>query len=148
MTKRYPTADCLEPDCVLPRHPFFDTPKDQASFVECIDAIDRVKAMIELCDFLELDDNRGGLSPRAAFGYYWITVLTRSTLSYVSDRLMVLDKQKTEKHKQESAYLSALVKSLHSLGRENRERFLNNASAQMNIKRSALDRFVRKKSKQ
>ena len=137
-----------EQDCVLPPHPFFQASKDQASFVDCIDAIDHANAVIALCDFLKLDDDHGGLSSDAAFGYYWITVLTRGTLSYVSDRLMILDRQKREKHKQESAYLSALVKSLHSLGRENRERFLNNAAGQMNIKRSALDKFVRKRAKQ
>lgn len=148
--EKHPPTDSLEveQDCTLPRHPFFDIAKDQASFVECIDAIDRVRAVIELCDFLGLDDNHGGLSPRAAFGYYWINVLMQSTLAYVSSRLMVLNKQKTYELEQESAYLSALVKSIDCLGRENREHFLSNAAAQMNVKRSTLDKFVRKRTKQ
>ena len=136
-----------EPDCVIPHHPFFDPDIDQASFIDCIDAIDRVKAMIELADALDLEDHNGGLTPNAAFGYFWTTMMTRGTLSYVSNRLVVLEKQNAEKHKLESRYLSALVRSLHSLGRGNRERLLNSVAGELNIKRSTLDEFVRKKGK-
>jgi len=136
--------DSLEPEqgCVLPPHPFFQASKDQASFVDCIDAIDHVSTVIELCDFLKLDDNHGGLSSDAAFGYYWITVLMRGTLSYVSDRLATLDRQKYEDHKRDSAYLSALSNSLHTLGHDNREHFLNNTATQMNLTRLDLDKFI------
>lgn len=132
----------------IPRHPFFEFANDQASFIECIDAINRVESMIELCNFLNLDgDSEGGLTPRAASGYYWLSVLTRETLSYVSDRLMALNKQQREKHQGKAACLSALLMSLPSLGGVNRDRFLNSAAAQMNISRSELDQFVCKTMK-
>ena len=71
-----------EPAQPIPRHPFFDFDNEHASFIDCIDAIDRVGAMIELCDFLKLDsESEGGLTPKAAFGYYWVSVLTQGTLS-------------------------------------------------------------------
>lgn len=142
-----PTDD-FKQECVLPRHPLFDTDEEQASFTDCVDAIDRVRSIIALYDFLELGEDRGGLSSDAAFGCYWINVMNRGTLSYVSDRLMDLDRQNRERRKHESGYLSALFGSLHTLGRDNRERFLNNTAAQMNITRSAVDQFVRKKTKQ
>ena len=97
-----PSTDNPKPAHPIPRHPFFDFANDQASFIECIDAINRVESMIELCDFLKLDsDSEGGLTPKAAFGYYWVSVLTRGTLSYVSDRLLELNRQQREKHQKE-----------------------------------------------
>ena len=72
--KTIPPIDTPEPTHPIPHHPFFDFDKEQASFIDCIDAIDRVGAMIELCDFLKLDgDSEGGLTPKAAFGYYWVS---------------------------------------------------------------------------
>jgi len=137
-----------KPALPIPRHPFFEFANDQASFIECIDAINRVESMIELGNFLNLDcDSEGGLTPKAASGYYWLSVLTRETLSYVSDRLLELNKQQQEKHQGKAAYLSALLMSLPSLGGVNRDRFLNNAAAQMNISRSELDQFVGKATK-
>ena len=138
--------DNPEPARPIPRHPFFDFANDQASFIECIDAINRVEAMIELCDFLKLD-SEGGLTPKATLGYYWLSVLTRGTLSYVSDRLLALHRHQQEKYQGMAAYLSALLMSLPSLGGVNRDRFLNSAAAQMDISRSELDQFVRKTTK-
>ena len=125
----------------IPRHPFFKRSSKHASFTDCIDAIDRVKSLVELCDYLELDESRGGLSSNAAFGYYWITVLNRETLTYVSKRLRELDKGRKAKHRQDSTYMSALLKSLHTLGSENRERLLNNTAAQLNLTRPVLDQY-------
>jgi hypothetical protein len=143
--KTAPPIDNPKPAQPIPHHPFFEFANDQASFIECIDAINRVESMIELCNFLNLDgDSEGGLTPKAASGYYWLSVLTRETLSYVGDRLVELNRQQREKHQGKAAYLSALLRSLPSLGGVNRDRFLNNAAAQMNITRSELDQFVRK----
>ena len=101
--------------------------------------------MIALCDFLKLDgDSEGGLTPEAAFGFYWVSVLTRDTLAYVSDRLLELHRQQREKQQGRAACLSALFMSLPSLGGVNRDRFLNSAAARMDISRSELDRFIRK----
>ena len=128
----------------IPNHPFFEFSKDQATFIQCMDAIDRVEAIAELCNFLKLDsDSEGGLTPKAAFGYYWISVLTRGTLSYVSGRLMDLNREQQEKHQRKAAHLSALLTSLPTLGSVNRDRFLNNAAAQMDITRSDLDQLVK-----
>jgi len=144
-----PPINNPEPTCPMPRHPFFDFDNDQASFIDCIDAINRVDAMIELCDFLKLDgDSEGGLTLKAAFGYYWVSVLTRGTLCYVSDRLRVLDRQQQEKHQSKAAYLSALLKALPTLGGINYDRFLNSTAAQMDITRSDLDQFIRKEKRQ
>ncbi len=134
--------DDLEEKCVLPRHPLFDTDKDQAGFTDCVDAIDRVRSIIALYDFLELGDDCGGLSSDAAFGCYWINVMNRGALSYVSDRLMDLDKQNGQRLKLKSAYLSALAASLPALGRKNRDRLLNNIAAKMDITRATVDQYI------
>ncbi len=141
--------DTPEPAQPIPRHPFFDFDNEHASFIDCIDAIDRIGAVIELCDFLKLDgDSEGGLTPDAAFGYYWISVLMRGTLSYVSDRLRVLDRQQQENHQSKATCLSALLKALPTLGGINHDRFLNNTAAQMDISRSELDQFIHKEKRQ
>jgi hypothetical protein len=143
--KTAPPIDNPKPAHPIPHHPFFEFTKDRASFIECIDAINRVESVIELCDFLKLDgDSEGGLTPKAAFGYYWVSVLTRGTLSYVSDRLMVLNRQQREKHQGKASYLSALLRALPALDSVNRDRFLNSAAAQMSITRSDLDQIIRK----
>ena len=129
-------------DCSIPCHPFFETVIDQASFTDCINAIDRVRAVISLSDALTLDEEQGGLSPDAAFGFYWVTVLTRSALSYVSDRLVALNRENEEKHEQESAYLSALFRSLPALDGEWRERLLHLIAVQMGITRSDIEQFI------
>jgi hypothetical protein len=54
--------------------------------------------MIELCSCLKLEEEHAGLSSDAAFGFYWITVLMQSALSYASNRLVVLNMEKGEKH--------------------------------------------------
>ncbi len=133
--------NCTSSPHPTPRHPFFKESGKYASFTDCIDAIDRVRSLVELCDYLELDESRGGLSSSAAFGYYWITVLNRETLNYVSKRLRELDKNRKAKHRQDSTYMSALLKSLHTLGSENRERLLNNTAAQLNLTRPVLDQY-------
>lgn len=94
--------DNPKPARPIPRHPFFDSGNDQASFIECIDALNRVESMIELNDYLKLDsDSEGGLTPKAAYGYYLLSGLVRETLSYVSDRLLQLNRQQGEKHEKE-----------------------------------------------
>ena len=146
--KTAPPIDNPKPAQPIPQHPFFELTKDRASFIGCIDAINRVESVIELCDFLKLDsDSEGGLTPKAAFGYYWLSVLTRGTLSYVSDRLMVLNRQQREKHQGKDTYLSALLRALPALDSVNRDRFLNSAAAQMIISRTELDQFIRKTTK-
>ncbi len=141
-----PTNGDHETDCELPSNPLFRSPSGQASFGECIEAIGHVNEVIELFDFLELDDSRGGLSLNASYGLYWINLMMRGALSYIGERLTVLNKQVAEDYWQESVCLSALAASLETLGRENRERFLNSAAAQMKISRPELDNFVREKA--
>ncbi|MES9863276.1 MAG: hypothetical protein ABW157_22170 [Candidatus Thiodiazotropha sp. LLP2] len=126
----------------LPSHPFFENVIDQASFTDCINAIDRVRTVISLSDALTLDEEQGGLSPDAAFSFYWVTVLTRSALSYVSDRLLALSREDEERQEQESAYPSALFNSLPALSDECRERLLHNMAAQMDITRSDIEQFI------
>ena len=46
----------------------------------------------------KVGDIEGGLTPKAAYGFYWISVLTRGALSYVSDRLIALNRQQKEQH--------------------------------------------------
>ena len=104
--------------------------------------------MVELCDFLNMEsDTEAGLSPKAAFGYFWVLVMMRETISYVSDRLMALNRQQREKHQRKAAYLSALLMSLPTLGGVNRDRFLNSVAVNMNISRTELDQFIRKTMK-
>ncbi len=143
--QKTPPNDNSKPECSVPPHPFFECSEGQATFIQCIDAIDRVGSMIALCDALKLDTDNG-LTPKAAFGYYWVSVMTRETLSYVSDRMMVLDRQHKEKHQQQSEFLSALLTSLSTLGRDNRDRFLNSAAARMNLARSDLDKVIREET--
>lgn len=140
--------DDLEKEYALPQHPLFDTDKNQASFSECIDVIDRVRSIIALYDFLEVDDDRGGLSTDATFGCYWINTMNRDALSYVSDRLMTLYKKSGEIRRQESASLSALSTSLSTLDNKNRERFLNCFAAQLNITRNEIEQYVDQRSNQ
>jgi hypothetical protein len=130
-------------DSTLPRHPFFETVIDQANFTDCINAIDRVRAVTALCDALTLDEEHGGLSTDAAFGFYWATVLTRSALSYVSDRLVVLNRESEEKHERESAYITALLNSLPTLSQACRERLLNHTAYQMDVSRPDVDQFIK-----
>jgi hypothetical protein len=127
----------------IPRHPFFESAGEQASFSQCLDAIDSVNAVIELCHCLKLDgDTEGGLTPMATYGYHWVTILMQGALAYVNDRLIVLNKQQLEEHQTTSAYLSALLASLPALDDANVERFLNRTASQMGITRSGLDRFI------
>ena len=98
--------------------------------------------MIALCDALKLDDDEGGLSPDAAFGFYWVTVLTRSALTYVSTRLVILGRENEGQFKQTSAYLSALSRSLPSIGPEHREHLLNHMAALLNVTRPEVDQFI------
>ena len=126
----------------VPPHPFFEAVSDPASFKDCINAIDRAGAVIELCNALKLEEEDAGLSPDAAYGFYWITVLARSALSYVSTRMVALSREDEERYGQASAHLSALFSSLPTLGHEHRERLLNQTAAQMNTSRSEVDQFV------
>jgi hypothetical protein len=148
MNTHEPTIDSPDTDCSLPCHPLFRYSTGQASFGECIEAIDHVTGIIELFDFLELHDNRGGLSTNALHGFYWINVMTRSALSYASERLTVLNKQVAEDHWQESVCLSALATSLQMLDRDSSERLLDSAAARMKITRPALDNIVGEKASQ
>jgi hypothetical protein len=143
--KSIPPTDRPEPAHRLPRHPFFEFTANQANFSQCLDAIDRVDAVIELCNCLKLDgDIEGGLTPKAAYGYYWVTLLMRGALSYVSDRLIVLKRQQQETDRTKSACLSALLTALPALDEANSERFLDSAALQMGMTRSSLDQFIHK----
>ena len=131
-----------KPNQALPPHPFFEAVNDPPNLTDCINAIDRAYSVIALCDALKLDEEEGGLSPDAAFGFYWVTVLTRSALSYVSTRLVALDHENKERDKQTSVYLSALSHSLPTIGSEHRERVLNHTATQLNVTRSEVDQFI------
>lgn len=126
--------------CLLPRHPFFESAKEQAGFMECIDAIEYVRSIIELLDSLGWDD--GGLTPTAAAGYYQLSVMTRKSLSYVTGRLIELRLKDEEKIQQSAAYISALLLSLPVLDQGSRDRFLNSVANQMNTARSNVDRLI------
>ncbi len=131
----------------VPPHPFFEFSSGQATFAECIDAIDNVGAMIALCEALKLDDNEG-LTPNAALGYYWVSVMIRETIAYTSNRLTALNALQQEKYQQKAAVLSALLTTLHTLGSDKRDRFLDNTAGLMNLSRSDLDKAIRKEVKQ
>jgi hypothetical protein len=129
----------------IPRHPFFESAGEQASFSQCLDAIDSVNAVIELCHCLKLDgDTEGGLTPMATYGYHWVTILIQGALSYVSDRLIMLNRHQQKAHQKKSAYLSALLTSLTTLDEVDSERFLNSAASHIGITRSGLDQFIHK----
>jgi hypothetical protein len=93
------SVDKTKTECDIPRHPFFESVDNQANFTECINAIDRVRSMIDLCSCLKLEEEHAGLTSDAAYGFYWITVLMQSTLTYVSKRLVILNMEKGEKYK-------------------------------------------------
>ncbi|MES9859796.1 MAG: hypothetical protein ABW157_12890 [Candidatus Thiodiazotropha sp. LLP2] len=130
------------PNPALPPHPFFETVNDPPNLTDCINAIDITYSVIALCDALKLDDDKGGMSPDAAFGFYWVTVLTRSALAYVSARLVALDRENKGWCKQTSAYLSALSRSLPSIGPEHHEHLLNQLVALLNVTRPEVDQFI------
>jgi hypothetical protein len=141
-----PPTGKINTDCAMPRHPFFETVDEQANYTDCINAIDRVRAMIDLCASLKLEEVHSGLSPDAAYGFYWITVLMESALNYVSYRLVELNSEIDGRLKQESAHLSALFNSLPTLGRVNRVRFLNHTASQMDVSRSDIEQFIKMRS--
>ena len=126
----------------LPPHPFFEIAIDQPNFTDCINAIDRARSVIALCDVLKLEEEEGGLSPEAAFGFYWMTVLSRSALSYVSRRLVTLNQENEEQLRQASVYLSALLHSLPTLDGESLERLLDQTAVQLDLARPEVDRFI------
>ncbi|MES9853632.1 MAG: hypothetical protein ABW170_17585 [Candidatus Thiodiazotropha sp. L084R] len=130
------------PNPALPPHPFFETVNNPPNLTDCINAIDRAYSMIALCETLKLDEEEGGLSPDAALGFYWVTVLTRSALSYVSARLVALDRENERRCKQTSAYLSALCRSLTTIGPEHRGHLLNHMATRLNVSRSEVDQFI------
>ena len=138
----------IEKDCnlttpkALPPHPFFETTKDQATFGQCIDGLHRVSAVIELCNALKLEEEHAGLPPDAAYGFYWITVMNRSALAYISNRLLALDREDKTRHQEACAHLSALYHALQTLDSENRERLLNQTATQMNATRPDIDQFM------
>ena len=126
----------------LLRHPFFEAVPGQPNFTDCINAIDRARSVMALCDALKLDEEEGGLPPDAALGFYWLTVLARNALAYVSTRLVELEHEHQATHQQSSACLTALLESLQTLGGEHRERLLNQAAKQMKLTRREIDRLI------
>ena len=126
----------------LLRHPFFEGVPGQPKVTDCINAIDRARSVMALCDALQLDEEAGGLSPDAAFGFYWLTVLARNALAYVGSRLIEWDRENQTKHQQASALLSALLDALPAHGDEHRECVLNQAAAQMMLTRPEIDRMI------
>jgi hypothetical protein len=125
-----------------PPHPFFETVNDPPNLTDCINAIDRAYSIIALCDALKLDEKEGGLSPDATFGFYWVTVLVRSALSFVSARLVALDHESKERDNQTSLYLSALCRSLPSIGSDHYEQLLDHTAARLSLARSEVDQFI------
>ncbi len=131
-------------DVDLPCHPFFETAPAQPGFAHCIDAIDRAVAVIELSRYLKLDEEEGGLSPTAAFGYYWLTEMARSALAYASRRLVQLDRRQEVADQQASACLASLCHSLPVLSRDSRECYLDQTAARMALSRRAVERYIEK----
>ena len=130
------------PDNQLLRHPFFEGVAGQPEFTDCINAIDRAKSMIVLCNALKLSEEDGGLTSEEAFGFYWGRVLTSNALEYVSARLVELNSERGGKQKQTSACLSALFKSLPAIGHENREELLNHTAARLSISRLDVEELI------
>jgi hypothetical protein len=128
----------------IPYHPFFQTAQNRPNFSDCIDAIDRAAAVIELSNYLKLDEEEGGLPQKAAFGYYWVTEMTRSALAYTGQRLIELNRQQGEAGQKASSCLSSLCHAMPVLSRENRERFLNHAALNMDLPRREIDRYIDK----
>lgn len=126
----------------LLRHPFFEEVTGQPNFTDCINAIDRARSMIMLCNALKLSEEDGGLTTDEAFGFYWGRVLTSNALEYVSARLVELNSESGERHRQASAYLSALFNSLPDIAYENREDLLNHTAARLSVSRLEVDGLI------
>ena len=141
-----PQAGKTSTDCAIPRHPFFETSDKQANYIDCINAIDRVRAVIDLCASLKLEEEHTGLSPDAAYGFYWVTILMESALTYTSRRLVELNSEMEGRLKQESAFISALLNSLPTLDHVNRERLLNHTASLMDNSRSDIEQFIKMRS--
>ena len=99
-------------------------------------------AVVALSDYLEIDDK--GLSDQAAFGYYMITMLNKGALSYVSKRLAALDTQNEDSRQQGTRHLSTMAKSLSLLGRDDREKLLDNIAEHFGITRWELGELCSK----
>ena len=141
-TPKQPTTASQKANPELPPHPFFEAVNNPPNLTDCINAIDRAHSLIALCDALKLDEEEGGLTPDAAFGFYWLTVLTRSALSYVTTRLVALERENKERDKQASLYLSALCHSLPTIGSDHYEHLLDHTAARLNLARSEVDEFI------
>lgn len=137
-----PTTASQKTNYELPPHPLFEAVNDPPNLTDCINAIDRAHSMIALCDALKLEEEEGGLTPDAAFGFYWVTVLVRSALSYVSTRLVALDHENKERDHQTSLYLSALCRSLPTIGSDHYEHLLDHTAAHLSLARSEVDQFI------
>jgi hypothetical protein len=99
--KSTPLNDHPDPALPIPTHPFFELTGDRTSFSHCLDVIDRVNAVIELFSCLKLNDEvESGLTPKAANGYFWVSSLMGGALSYVSDRLIMLNTQHKKRIRQ------------------------------------------------
>ncbi|MEW8626586.1 MAG: hypothetical protein AB2551_12595 [Candidatus Thiodiazotropha sp.] len=130
------------PDNQLLRHPFFEEVTGQPDFTDCINAIDRARSMIVLCNTLKLGEEDGGLTSDEAFGFYWGRVLTSNALEYVSARLVELNSERGEKQRQTSACLSALFNSLPAIGNENREELLNHTATRLSVSRLEVEELI------
>jgi len=85
----------------LPRHPFFDNTNKQASFIDCIDALNRIRDMLIVCDYLQAGMSaEEGISPNVVAGHYWLPSSMQDTLRYISQRLLVLHRRESDKRGQ------------------------------------------------
>lgn len=138
-----PAQKELETPCAIPSHPFFKYTEGQPDIYQCRDAIDHASALIELCNHLDLDsETHGGLSPRAAIGYYWVSTLALDTLDYTRDRIVELDSEQQLQSELKTECLSTIVESLQTLGDEDRERVFDDVAVQMELSRSELTELV------
>ncbi len=128
----------------VPSHPLFELSGREASFIECVDAIDRVSSVIELYNFLGQGADSGQeLSPRAESAYWKLLRMLCESLGYISDRLMVLHREQGHTKRRDAEYLQALLSALPTLGTVNRDRYLNRVAAQLDISRSVVDQYIR-----
>ncbi|MCV6621368.1 MAG: hypothetical protein OIF51_06400 [Cellvibrionaceae bacterium] len=121
----------------LPHHPFFSQSSNPATLTDCLDAIDRANAVIELINSLELSEQNGGLSERALFGYYWVNSLVQSALTFVNVRLNELQLE-SNKQLHSQSLVTGLFQALESMDKPHQDQFLRPVARHMGMETSEL----------
>jgi len=129
----------------VPPHPFFSQSSNPVTLTDCLDAIDRANAVIEMINSLELGEQNGGLNERALFGYYWVNSLVQSALTFVNVRLNELQLESNQQL-QSRSLLTGLFQALESMDKPHQDQFLRPVAHHMGMEVSELLDTLKDKS--